>query len=156
VAVLVGEDLSQLQQEVEKLLTYVNGAHPVRREEVLALTPEGAETNVFDMVDAVGARNSSRAVRLLHKLLEEKDPLYAMAMITRQMRLLLVAREVVEDESLNDQASVAHLWCTREQLRRLGRWGHELAQRGRPICGNCGQPMDPSGHFCPRRNGHKH
>lgn len=97
-AVLVGEDLPQLQQEVEKLLTYVNGAHPVRREEVLALTPEGAETNVFEMVDAVGARNSSRAVRLLHKLLEDKDPLYAMAMITRQMRLLLVAREALEDK----------------------------------------------------------
>ncbi len=71
-------------------------------------------------------------------------------------RLLLVAREVVEDEKQAEEASVAQFWCTRDQLRKLGRWGHELAQRGRPICGNCGQPIDPAGHFCPKRNGHKH
>jgi hypothetical protein len=31
----------------------------------------------------------------------------------------------------------------------------ELAGRGRPICGNCGEPIDAGGHFCPKRNGHK-
>jgi predicted amidophosphoribosyltransferase len=36
------------------------------------------------------------------------------------------------------------------------RWGVEIATRGRPICGNCGEPIDPEGHFCPKRNGHKH
>lgn len=25
---------------------------------------------------------------------------------------------------------------------------------GRPTCPFCGQPLDPNGHFCPRRNGH--
>ncbi len=27
-------------------------------------------------------------------------------------------------------------------------------QAGRPPCPNCGQPLDPTGHFCPRRNGY--
>jgi len=31
-----------------------------------------------------------------------------------------------------------------------------VAGQGRPICGNCGEPIDPEGHFCPKRNGHKH
>jgi predicted amidophosphoribosyltransferase len=26
---------------------------------------------------------------------------------------------------------------------------------GRPICSMCGQPIDPEGHFCPRKNGHR-
>jgi len=76
--------------------------------------------------------------------------------------MLLVLRErgesgeQGEEEDPPAEISVARLFATREQMRRLGRWGHELSQRGRPTCGNCGQPIDPSGHFCPRRNGHKH
>ncbi len=29
-----------------------------------------------------------------------------------------------------------------------------LVAAGRPACPFCGQPLDPSGHFCPRMNGH--
>jgi uncharacterized repeat protein (TIGR03847 family) len=69
--------------------------------------------------------------------------------------LVLVAREVETDEDLLETSSVARLWCTRTQLRRMCQWGTEVASRGRPICGNCGQPKDPEGHFCPKSNGHK-
>jgi uncharacterized repeat protein (TIGR03847 family) len=71
-------------------------------------------------------------------------------------RLVLVAREVEVEGQEAGQASVARFWCTRPQIRRMCQWGLELAGRGRPICGNCGEPMDPEGHFCPKSNGHKH
>jgi uncharacterized repeat protein (TIGR03847 family) len=29
-----------------------------------------------------------------------------------------------------------------------------LVVAGRPLCPMCGQPLDPQGHLCPRRNGH--
>jgi uncharacterized repeat protein (TIGR03847 family) len=62
------------------------------------------------------------------------------------------------DESVDAEGttSVVRFWCTRSQLRALCRWGLEVAEHGRPICPYCGQPMDPAGHFCPKRNGHKH
>lgn len=53
-------------------------------------------------------------------------------------------------------AAVVRFWCTRSQIRALVNWGLEVASRGRPLCPQCGQPMDPEGHFCPRKNGHKH
>jgi hypothetical protein len=28
-----------------------------------------------------------------------------------------------------------------------------LVSAGRPACPFCGQPLDPTGHFCPRDNG---
>jgi uncharacterized repeat protein (TIGR03847 family) len=74
----------------------------------------------------------------------------------KEDRLLFVLREAVEDAAAGEPNGEASLWCTRDQLRRLAAWGIELVQRGRPICGNCGNPIDPGGHFCPRRNGHKH
>lgn len=30
-----------------------------------------------------------------------------------------------------------------------------VVQAGRPPCPNCGAPLEPTGHFCPRRNGYK-
>jgi uncharacterized repeat protein (TIGR03847 family) len=71
--------------------------------------------------------------------------------------LILVARELQTTEEEEDQgASVARFWCTRSQLRGMCHWGIELANRGRPICGNCGQPIDKEGHFCPKSNGHRY
>jgi uncharacterized repeat protein (TIGR03847 family) len=55
-----------------------------------------------------------------------------------------------------EEAAVVRFWCTRLQIRRLADWSREVINRGRPICPQCGQPMEPEGHFCPKKNGHKH
>jgi len=70
--------------------------------------------------------------------------------------LILVAHELeTDEESAEESGAVARFWCTRSQLRAMCNWGLELAGRGRPICGNCGQSIDPDGHFCPKSNGYK-
>lgn len=70
--------------------------------------------------------------------------------------VVLVAREVLEEEQPPEEARVVRFWCRRSQILAMCRWGMEVAGRGRPICPQCGQPMEPEGHFCPKRNGHKH
>jgi uncharacterized repeat protein (TIGR03847 family) len=69
--------------------------------------------------------------------------------------MVLVARELVPEGTPPEEAGVVRFWCTRNQLRALARWGIEVASRGRPLCPQCGEPMDPEGHFCPKKNGHK-
>lgn len=69
----------------------------------------------------------------------------------------LELREGVESpEATSDDMYTARLWCTRSQLRSMANWGIEIASRGRPTCPQCGEPMDPAGHFCVKKNGHKH
>jgi len=70
--------------------------------------------------------------------------------------VVLVAKEQLDEEKDPEEASVVRFWCTRSQLRAMCRWGVEVAAQGRPICPQCGEPMEPEGHFCPKRNGHKH
>ncbi len=70
--------------------------------------------------------------------------------------MVLVAQEITTDERSAEEAGVARLFATRAQMLELSEHGHSLVQQGRPICGLCGQPIDPGGHFCPRSNGHKH
>jgi uncharacterized repeat protein (TIGR03847 family) len=71
--------------------------------------------------------------------------------------LVLIAREIpLEDSDASDEdLSVVRFWCTRSQLWSLGRWGIELASRGRPIWPSTGEPILPPGQFSPKNNGHK-
>ena len=70
--------------------------------------------------------------------------------------IVLIAKEIVPEGGNPDDTNVVRFWCTRSQIRAMCRWGMEIAGRGRPVCPQCGQPMDPEGHFCPKKNGHKH
>ncbi len=57
------------------------------------------------------------------------------------------------DEEDQEEPSVARFWCTRSQLMALGRWGLAVVAQGRPLCPQCGEPMDSEGHFCVKKNG---
>lgn len=70
--------------------------------------------------------------------------------------VVLVVREIVGDDQNPEEAAIVRFWCTRAQIRSMCRWGIEIASRGRPVCPQCGEPMEPEGHFCPKKNGHKH
>jgi uncharacterized repeat protein (TIGR03847 family) len=71
-------------------------------------------------------------------------------------RVVLQTKELLTEEDEPESAAVVRFWCTREQIRKLARWGAEVVTRGRPTCPQCGAPMEPEGHFCPKKNGHKH
>lgn len=71
-------------------------------------------------------------------------------------RAVIILREIVLEGADPETGGVVRIWCTRDQLRALARWGAEVVARGRPICPQCGQPIEPEGHFCPKKNGHKH
>jgi uncharacterized repeat protein (TIGR03847 family) len=64
-----------------------------------------------------------------------------------------------EDEDprspMDGEPETIRLWATREQMLALSRYGSAVAERGRPLCQLCGNPMDPEGHTCPATNGHR-
>lgn len=66
-------------------------------------------------------------------------------------QVVLVAYELVEE---GEEPNVVSYWATRTQVQALIQHANEVVKAGRPICGNCGRPIDPDGHFCPHRNGH--
>lgn len=70
--------------------------------------------------------------------------------------VVLVARELLPEGQDPEEGGVVRFWCTRSQIRAMCHWGMEVSSHGRPLCPQCGQPMDPEGHFCPKKNGFKH
>jgi DNA polymerase-3 subunit delta len=95
-AELVADDPLTGDHELAKLLDYVGRSRPVLEDDVRRLTPYHGQSDVFAMVDALGAGDGRRALALLHRLLEDESPRYAFSMITRQFRLLLQAREALD------------------------------------------------------------
>jgi uncharacterized repeat protein (TIGR03847 family) len=55
---------------------------------------------------------------------------------------------------LAEEPERVRLMATREQMFALSRQGAAAAERGRPTCQFCGNPIDPDGHACPAMNGH--
>jgi DNA polymerase III subunit delta len=74
----------------------VGGERAIAEEDVALLTPYVAEARIFDMVDALAERKGRQAAALLHRLLDESEPLALLGMINRQFRLLIEAREVLD------------------------------------------------------------
>ena len=71
-------------------------------------------------------------------------------------QIVLVLREALAEGMQAEEAGVVRFWCNRTQVRALARWGIEVSARGRPLCPQCGEPIEAEGHFCPKKNGHKH
>lgn len=90
------------------------------------------------------------------------DPLFRVGELSLgydpgQDLLILIAKEVALDvpDTEEGEPSEIRFWCTRSQLWAMGRWGIELASRGRPVWPSTGEPILPPGEFSPKNNGHK-
>ncbi len=67
--------------------------------------------------------------------------------------LVVIAYELLEEEGDDAMPSIARFWATPAQMRAFSIHGQEVVAAGRPTCSMCGEPIDPEGHFCPRKNG---
>jgi len=107
---LVGNNLFQARQEIAKALSYAGPERTVTREDVRLLCSQSREEDIFEMVDAVGARNPQRALSLLERLLQDLPAQYIFSMLARQVRLLIMAREVLDSGGDDKElAARAHL-----------------------------------------------
>ncbi|MFH1086528.1 MAG: DUF3090 domain-containing protein [Chloroflexota bacterium] len=80
-------------------------------------------------------------------------------------RILLVVHELTETsedesetggeaEASETSAAEVRIWASPAQMRALSRQARQVVAQGQPTCPLCQRPLDPEGHFCPRRNGH--
>lgn len=93
----VGNILSTLDNELKKLSLYSAGKEGIDEDDVLKVVGQSRIPTIFNLTEAVGEKKIERVFKILGTLLEEgEEPLKVLAMITRQMRLLLKALELKE------------------------------------------------------------
>jgi len=59
-----------------------------------------------------------------------------------------------DDDEDEDGPDLLRVRMTADAARSFVERAVRIVASGRPPCPLCGQPLDPNGHLCPRRNGH--
>lgn len=91
---LIGGDLWAMSGEIQKLLLY-SQERPIGEEDVRRLVSYAQEASIFALVDAVAERRTELAQQILHRLLRDgMEPTRILSMITRQFRLIALARDL--------------------------------------------------------------
>ena len=120
---LVGSDLRQIDQELDKLLAHANYERSLSTTDVHLLVHASQSDNVFSLVDALGLRQRERAMSFLRQLLASgAPPLYLLSMIERQFRILLQVKEMLGQRATVAQMqaalSISHEFIVRKSMRQ--------------------------------------
>jgi len=119
----VGNNTLRARQEIEKLITYVGPSRVVRADDVVLLTAQEQEGNIFTFTDALGERNSAKAMEQFQILSDQADIVELAPMIHRQFRLLIQAREILDEggKTLNIEKELNLLPFISEKLAKQAR-----------------------------------
>ncbi len=93
----VGNDLLEIQGELDKLFLYLGERRLADAADVAAVVADTRADSIFDLTNALGRRQQGEAVRLLGRILDEGTaPLVVLTMIVRHFRQLWQARELLD------------------------------------------------------------
>lgn len=91
----VGDDMENIRMELEKLVCYTMGRDVITKEDVDAVGTVHVTSRVFDMVAAIVAGNTKKAMDLYEDLLTLKEPpMRILFLIARQFNQLLQIKEL--------------------------------------------------------------
>lgn len=90
-----GNDMENIDKEIEKLLCYTFEKDEITAGDVEAICIGQTENKIFDMVNAISARNQKEALNLYYDLLSLKEaPMRILFLIARQFRNLLLIKSM--------------------------------------------------------------
>ena len=91
-------DLQNIYNEIEKIATYVGERPVIERDDVKQVITPNRGMSIFTLTDCIASKDAEGALRSLQHLLGEGEyPLKILIMITRQVRLLARAKEMVQN-----------------------------------------------------------
>ena len=103
-----GTDIAALLSELEKCALRAGVGQSVTPAVIDEMTQRALSDTVFDLTDAIGARQGARAVTLMREILGNNEPPERMlSLISRQIRQLMQARAIV-DAGVRLDSNAAH------------------------------------------------
>lgn len=139
-----GDDLERIEQELRKLSAYAAPGEVVGREQVEALVAEGptvlGQYEIFEYVDAITEGQSALALQRLARLIAAGEPpLLVLAMIARQLRLLLaaIAWRGERPEAMAQALGMKSSYPAKKAMAQAGTWSVEQLAEALEACARC-------------------
>lgn len=94
---IVGENKSLLELQLEKFTTFLADKKEINIETIKALSTELKEFTIFDLQNAIGKRNKTRALRIAFNIYEKENGLiHIIIMLNKYFTGLLRLNEMIE------------------------------------------------------------
>ncbi|MBR1759162.1 MAG: DNA polymerase III subunit delta [Lachnospiraceae bacterium] len=105
---MTGTDMERIENELEKVICYAAGRNVITAEDIDAVCVPQISGRIFDMIDAIAAKNRDRALALYEDLLMLREsPTSILYLITRHFNLLFQAKELQrEGQTQKDMATL--------------------------------------------------
>jgi DNA polymerase-3 subunit delta len=98
---LVEPNLREIANELEKLFLYVGKRTDITDADVRAICSASRQAVIWELVDALGARRLSVAIRLVEQMLEDGEAAMGiLMMLVSQLRLTLLAKDLAQRKVL--------------------------------------------------------
>lgn len=129
---LVGNDLFQARQEIEKAVLYVGDNKQVEIDDVRLLCAASQDDTIFSLVDAVGMRNGKLALSILTELNRNMQIQYLFSMLVRQFRLLILAKEAVlngwGEKGVTSACEISHSFVVKKLINQVRHYDMETLE----------------------------
>lgn len=94
---MAGDDMENIAQELEKLLSYAYGKDAIEKKDVEEICTVTTESKIFEMIHAVAEKRQKQALDLYYDLLALKEPpMRILFLIARQFNQMLQLRDLKE------------------------------------------------------------
>lgn len=122
----VGTDLENIEKELKKLVDYTYGRDSISVEDVEAICTVQVENKIFDMIDAIIAKDMKKAMDKYYDLLTLKEPpMRILFLISKQYNQLLKLKSLREAGfPVDDIAKKAGMseWLAKKNLNMAGKF----------------------------------
>jgi DNA polymerase III subunit delta len=93
---IVGENRALLEDQIEKIITYIGDKREIGYTEINVLAAETKEYTIFDLLNAIGRKDKAASFKYAYNLLEKgKEPVFLVFMIAKYFTTLSRTGEVM-------------------------------------------------------------
>ncbi len=119
----VGDNLSILEQEAEKIKLYKLEDKNITKEDIILLTSKNIDTDIFNLIENIVTSNKGKAIESYHEMLKlGEEPIMIIIMLANQFRMIYQVKKLYQrGYSEKDISSIlkVHWYPVRKTLGKM-------------------------------------
>lgn len=135
---LTGDDMVNIQSEVDKLVNYVGERQVITARDADDIVTRQIGDHIFKMVDAMGQRNQRLALSYYYDLLSRREaPFKILALVARQFNLLLQTKELVGKRDMDKDIAAkikVNPYFVKDYKRQAANFDYDTLRRALEAC----------------------
>ncbi|MDI3534448.1 MAG: polymerase subunit delta [Thermosediminibacterales bacterium] len=134
----LNDSMEKINSEIEKIVAYSGENENITINNLKSVTELAAQSQIFDLVDAVGEKDASKAISMVNNMvLTGEQPLMILFMIIRQLRLIylvkLLSRKGKSFKEIQSQVKI-HPFVLKKVLSQGKNFSFESLKKALEFC----------------------